>query len=147
MKKRIYTITLLVLSSFMVLQACTSKSSPKPIKYGQEQCTYCKMTISDPRFGSQLQTKKGRAYNFDDVQCMIAFVKESQVNKEDVAAFYLPDFVSNKLLPAENLYYLHSEGLKSPMRGDIAAFAKKEDLERTKQELGGTQLSWDELWK
>jgi len=140
------TIGFVVLSLFLGLQACTSTAGPKPIKYGKDQCVYCKMTVSDPRFGTQLQTKKGRVYNFDDVQCMIAFVKESQVKKEDVAAFYLPDFVSNELLPAENLYYLHSEGLKSPMRGDIAAFADKEALEKTKEELGGTQLSWNDLW-
>jgi len=105
------------------------------------------MTISDARFGTQLQTKKGRVYNFDDVQCMISFVKESNVKKQEVSAYYLPDYVSNKLLPAEQMLYLKSEELKSPMRGNIAAFEKTEDLEKTKAELGGTTLSWDDLWK
>ena len=79
------------------LQACQGNNEPKPIKYGSDQCAYCKMTVSDPRFGTQLLTKKGRAYNFDDVQCMVAFVKENQVKKEDVAVFFLPDYLTNKL--------------------------------------------------
>ncbi|WP_313189539.1 nitrous oxide reductase accessory protein NosL [Sphingobacterium sp.] len=144
-------IFLICLSSVLLimfgLQACQGNSEPKPIKYGSDQCAYCKMTISDARFGTQLQTKKGRVYNFDDVQCMISFVKESSVKKEEVAAYFLPDYSSNKLLPADKMFYLKSEELKSPMRGNIAAFEKTEDLEKTKAELGGTTLSWDDLWK
>lgn len=144
-------IFLICLSSVLLimlgLQACQGNSEPKPIKYGSDQCAYCKMTISDARFGTQLQTKKGRVYNFDDVQCMISFVKESNVKKEEVAAYFLPDYSSNKLLPADKMFYLKSEELKSPMRGNIAAFEKTEDLEKTKAELGGTTLSWEDLWK
>lgn len=129
------------------LQACQGDKGPQPIKYGTDQCAYCKMTVSDPRFGTQLQTKKGRVYNFDDAQCMIAFVKESKVKKEEVAAFYLPDYLSNKLMPAEKMYYLKSEELKSPMRGNIAAFSNAADLETTKAKVGGNTLTWDDLWK
>ncbi|WKK59517.1 nitrous oxide reductase accessory protein NosL [Sphingobacterium sp. BN32] len=144
-------ILLLCLSSVMLLmfglQACQGNNEPKPIKYGSDQCAYCKMTVSDPRFGTQLLTKKGRAYNFDDVQCMVAFVKENQVKKEDVAVFFLPDYSTNKLLPAEKMFYLKSEKLKSPMRGDIAAFSDSADLEKTKASVGGTTMTWDDLWK
>ncbi|MGV6945497.1 nitrous oxide reductase accessory protein NosL [Sphingobacterium kyonggiense] len=129
------------------LQACQSNNGPKPIKYGTDQCAYCKMTVSDARFGTQLQTKKGRVYNFDDVQCMIAFVKESKVKKDEVSAFYLPDYSSQKLMAAEKMFYLKSEELKSPMRGNIAAFSNAADLEKTKETVGGTTLTWDDLWK
>lgn len=143
-------IVWLSLCSLMLLmigfQACQGNNGPKPIKYGVDQCAYCKMTVSDPRFGTQLLTKKGRAYNFDDVQCMVAFVKESRVKKEDVAAFFLPDYISNKLMPAEKMFYLKSEKLKSPMRGDIAAFSSVEDLEKTKATVGGTNMKWEDLW-
>lgn len=128
-------------------QSCGSNNGPHPIKYGTDQCVYCKMTISDARFGTQLVTQKGRAYNFDDVQCMIAYVDEGSIAREDVAAFYLPDFKSNELMPAENMFYLKSEALKSPMRGDIAAFANKADMEATLNALGGTPLLWDDLWE
>lgn len=138
-------ISLLLLA--LSFQACQGNIGPKPIKYGTDQCAYCKMTVSDQRFGTQLQTKKRRTYNFDDVQCMISFVKESNVKKEEVAAFYLPDYLSNSLLPAEKLFYLKSDELKSPMRGNIAAFKSLEDLEKTKASLGGTILKWDDLWK
>lgn len=133
---------------FLGTQACSSSAGPKPIRYGQDQCAYCKMTVSDARFSTQLVTKKGRAYNFDDVQCMIAFVKEGTVKREDVAGFYLPDYSNdNRLLPAEKMFLLKSESLKSPMRGNIAAFGSQEDLEKAKAEHKGDLLTWDSLWK
>jgi len=146
-----FRIICICLSSLMLmmlgLQACQGNNGPKPIKYGTDQCAYCKMTVSDQRFGTQLQTKKGRVYNFDDVSCMVAFVKESKVKKEEVASYYLPDYTNNKLMPADKMFYLKSEELKSPMRGNVAAFGKKADLEKTKASLGGTILTWDDLWK
>lgn len=133
---------------FSGLQSCNGNQGPKPIRYGKDQCVYCKMTISDARFGTQLVTKKGRVHNFDDLSCMVAFVKKGQIKKEDIAAFYVPDYTNeNTLLPASELFYLKSEQLKSPMRGDIAAFSKKSDLESTQITHGGEIVRWEDLWK
>ncbi len=131
----------------LVTPACSGQG-PKPINYGHDQCGHCRMTVSDARFGCQLATTKGRAYNFDDVQCMVAFVKAGNVPREEVATYYLPDYSNaNELLPAERLLLLKSESLKSPMRGDVAAFATREDLEQVKEVHGGDVLTWEDLWK
>lgn len=128
-------------------QACGS-DGPKPINFGKDQCAHCRMTVSDARFASQLVTAKGRAYNFDDVQCMVAFVKGGGVAREEVAHYYLPDYTNeNKLLPADGLFLLKSESLKSPMRGDIAAFASEADLEKVREIHGGERMTWEDLWK
>lgn len=149
MMKNISDLCILVVGFLLALgsQACGS-DGPKPINYGKDQCAHCKMTVSDARFGCQLVTTKGRAYHFDDVQCMVAYVKEGPIANEDVATYYLPDYANgNKLLPAENLFLLRSESLRSPMRGDIAAFASKEDLEEIREIHGGEQLTWTAIWR
>lgn len=129
------------------VQACRS-DGPKPINFGKDQCAHCRMTVSDARFASQLVTNKGRAYNFDDIQCMVAFVKGGGVAREDVAHYYLADYINeNTLLPAEGTFLLKSESLKSPMRGDIAAFSSEEDLEKVHEIHGGERLTWENLWK
>lgn len=129
------------------VQACGS-SGPKPINFGSDQCAHCRMTISDARFGSQLVTTKGRAYLFDDVQCMVTFVKDGSIAADDVAKYYVPDYANdNKLLPAEGVVLLKSESLQSPMRGDVAAFANQEDLAEVREIHGGESLSWEDLWK
>lgn len=147
--KNVKFLSTLIIGLVLALgtQACGS-DGPKPIAYGKDQCAHCKMTVSDARFGSQLITTKGRAYHFDDVQCMVAYVKAGSVASEDVANYYLPDYSNdNKLLPAEGLFLLKSESLRSPMRGDIAAFASKDDLEKVREIHGGEQLTWADIWK
>ncbi len=144
---RLLGIVIFGLALALGVQACGS-DGPKPINFGKDQCAHCRMMVSDARFGSQLVTTKGRAYNFDDVQCMVAFVKGGSVDREDVANYYLPDYTNeNKLLSAEGLFFLKSESLKSPMRGDVAAFASEQDLEKVRKIHGGERLTWEDLWK
>lgn len=135
----------LVAASLLLFFSC-SQDGPQAIRYGQDQCIYCKMTISDARFGTQIVTKKGRAFNFDDIQCMIAFLKAGDVDQSDIQEIYVPDYVNdNQLLPVSEVLLLKSESLRSPMRGDIAAFRSKEDLEDARKIHGGEVLTWDDL--
>lgn len=141
---------LFLLFSLMVTLgfAACGNDGPQAIRYGQEQCVYCKMTISDARFGTQIVTNKGRAFNFDDVQCMIAFMKAGDVDQADIKEIYLPDYSNdNKLYPAKEMFLLRSEALKSPMRGDVAAFITEADLEEARKIYGGEVLKWDDLLK
>ena len=129
------------------MQGCSAEG-PQPIHYGKESCAHCRMTISDARFGSQLVTTKGRTYNFDDVQCLLSFVEEGGVARAEVAHCYLSDYADGgKLVPADSLLLLKSESLKSPMRGDIAAFLSVEALEEVREVHGGERMTWKDLWK
>lgn len=140
----LWTICLGLLAS----SACSTDIRPQTIAYGKEQGAYCRMTISDPRFAAQLISKKGRVYNFDDAHCLLAYIHEGNIAKEDIGAIYLADFYSEELKPAQELFYLKSESLNSPMQGNIAAFATREGIEKMISELAGqgSILRWEELW-
>lgn len=145
---RFFCVLMLGFVALLGAQSCGGNDGPKPISYGKDQCAYCRMSVSDPRFGCQLTTDKGRALNFDDVQCMVAHVKKENIAAQEVANYYLPDYFNdNKLLPIEGLYLLKSESLKSPMRGDVAAFASEADLEEAWQVHAGEVVTWTDLWK
>ncbi len=134
-----------VLGVILLFSSCNN-DGPQEIRYGQDQCVYCKMTISDARFGTQIVTKKGRALNFDDLQCMIAYIKEGSIQPDDISEIYLPDYQNNnKLIPASEALLLRSESLKSPMRGNIAAFSNNADLEEARKIHGGDVLTWKDL--
>jgi len=143
-----FLITMILIAGAMLgIQGCSAEG-PQPIHYGKESCAHCRMTISDARFGSQLVTTKGRTYNFDDVQCLLSFVEEGGVARSEVAHCYLSDYANGgKLLPADSLLLLKSESLKSPMRGDIAAFTSEAALEAVREVHGGEHLTWTDLWK
>src|SRR5690606_32241093 len=102
MKNNLRLLSAVIAAWMLVVsaQACGS-GGPKPINYGKDQCAHCRMTVSDARFGSQLVTKKGRAFHFDDVQCLVAYVEGGTVAGGEVAGYYLPDYAGeHRLLPA-----------------------------------------------
>ena len=62
-----YTFTF----SFFVLLACQVKQ--KKINYGTDHCEFCQMTIVDKQHAAQVVTKKGKAYSFDAIECMVHY--------------------------------------------------------------------------
>jgi copper chaperone NosL len=95
-------------------------SSPVPIKLNSDACDYCKMTISDGRFGTEIVTQKGRCYKFDDVHCMTLYYKENP--KLQAQYFFVHDFkLNNVLIDATTSSFVKNSSFKSPMGGNTAA--------------------------
>ncbi|MDX1911017.1 MAG: hypothetical protein SFV22_06010, partial [Saprospiraceae bacterium] len=63
-----------VLSGCLNMVACST--GPEPIRYGQDNCHACKMTLTDRRFGAEIVTKKGKVYKFDDLNCLMGHIGE-----------------------------------------------------------------------
>lgn len=123
--------TAIVASSFLFLMNCSSEI--EPINYGKEACHFCKMTIIDAKFGTEIITKKGKAYKFDDLHCLVNYMKENKINEADLAHIVVNDFKNEKsFLPVYEAYFVKSDKFKSPMRGDIAAFKSKNVAEKAK---------------
>lgn len=134
-----------MLALLLLLNACGNQQA-EPIKINRDACDYCKMTISNGHFGAELKTTKGRAYKFDDISCMIGYVKEN--SGEKVAKYYVHDYPgTNDLIDAETAYYLSSPELKSPMGGNIAAFQSREAAASYKEKYQAAETTWDELKK
>lgn len=122
---------------------CSGKSSP--IITGRDECSFCRMTISDRRFGAELVTRKGKPYKFDDLHCLQQFVRAQPVTAEQ-ASFYVTSYSGNHdLVPAGQALYLRSETINAPMGGHIAGFAGKEGLDSFQRTLNGTLIGWKEV--
>lgn len=126
----------------MSLSGCDA--GPEPMRYGQDECTGCKMTIADQRFGAEIITKKGRVLKFDDLCCMADYVKEGHITEGEIKQRVVADFNHpNLFLPVESALFLKNDELKSPMRADSAAFATEAELQSVKSRLGsGQQAKW-----
>ncbi len=129
---------LLILSSFLI--SCSVE--PRDIDYGQDHCTLCDMTVVDKTHGAEYVTKKGKAYTFDSVECLVR--KINQENNEEQLAFILVDDYNRPgvLINAKDAFYLISEKIKSPMGANLSAFASKEAAEKAKSQYGGKVYSW-----
>ena len=135
-------IVLLFSSLFMI--ACVS-NEPNPIKLNVDTCEFCKMTISNGKFGAELLTKKGRYYKFDDLSCMLLYAKEN--TNVQVQSFFVNDYAKdNTLIPAEQSFYLRGGDLNSPMRGNFAAFASDKDQGNFQKQLNAKTLTWEQVF-
>ena len=130
------------LAATCALTSCDAK--PEPMRYGLDECTGCKMTIADKRFGAEILTKKGRVIKFDDLGCMADYIKEGHIAEADIKQRVVCDFAHpTTFIPVEEALYLKNDALNSPMRSDSAAFSSQADLDQVKAQLGaGQQAKW-----
>lgn len=135
--------------SFMLLVTITScNTGPEPLKTGVDNCYFCKMTISDVRFGAELVTKKGKIYKFDDSKCIISYMQTKDVATDNIKNIYLTNYSgSHQLIDVNNAFLLKAEELRSPMGGNVAAFDNKDSLLTIQKRFSGNTVNWNDLIK
>lgn len=125
----------------LFMQSC--KVGPEPLSVGEDQCSFCKMKITEPQFGSEIVTTKGKVFKFDDIACAAEFLNKEKIPKENLFGVYVSNYASgNALLNVEECVFYKCEGFKSPMNGNIAAFADSAQMEKSVKGLIGEQISW-----
>ena len=138
----------LLIIGLLVLSLSGCSTNPQPIRIGQDNCEFCKMTISDNRFGGEIVTKKGKVYKFDDEHCIMAFLNSKKVAQQEFAGIYFTNFSSpHQLINAEHAHFLKSPSLKSPMNGNIAAFSHEDSLANILPKFYGNKISWEDMQK
>jgi copper chaperone NosL len=138
--KQVAVLTIL----FSFLASCNPAT--EPIVIGKDNCASCKMTFTDVRFGGEILTKKGRVYKFDDTHCLVSFLKSNQVDSNTIKEIYLVDFTgSHSLLPAASAKLLNSSALRTPMNGNIAAFASVDSFSACIKNYGGEEVKWNDI--
>ena len=135
---------LLLFMSSLVLISC--HSGPSPLILGKDHCEYCKMTISDIRFGAEIITKKGKTIKFDDPQCALFFLKTVPDRSAAVSEIYFTDFSDHHaLVPSAKAMFLKSQSLKAPMGGEFICFGNMDSLKSVMKVYPGSIVSWDQI--
>lgn len=141
-KKHAPIVTTLVVCC-LLFTSCKPQG-PQAVTINKDMCAHCKMTITNTHFATQLLTQKGRHYIFDDVVCMIDFVNENSEMEFD--QLYTADFSEPaSFVDVNNAKFFKSDSLRSPMGGNIAAFAIPDSLTKYMQKYGGTEISWPSI--
>lgn len=141
------TLGAVTLPTLASMVACAG-GGPRPIAYGREECAWCRMTVSDARFGAVLLTPTGRQEVFDSVECLAAATLALDAAEQSRAATrsWVTDWLHpGTLVPASVARYLRRDGPGSPMGKGLQAFGSLADAEREQQRSGGLTMSWDEV--
>lgn len=134
--------SLIILTLMLYIVAC--QSNPEPIVYGEDNCENCKMTISDPKYGAELITDKGKIFKFDSVECLADYSRK--IGSQSIASMWVTDLKTpESLINTKDAFYILSDNLRSPMGLNLSAFSKIEDLDNAISEFSGSKISWDEI--
>ncbi len=126
----------------LVLVSCSVE--PRPIDYGSDACSFCKMTIVDKQHATEIVTSKGKALKYDSIECMMRDLKNHK--QDEIALYLVTDFVRpGNWVDANKATYLISENIPSPMGANLSAFKKRDEAEKVWKEETGELLDWSEL--
>lgn len=124
--------------------ACTPV--PEPIEIGRDQCVYCKMIISDQRYGAELVTAKGKIYKYDSAECLAAAYLTKENGHKDIHSLWVVDFnQTQSFIDARAAVYLHSEKLHSPMSLNLTAFSSTASAEELLRRYSGEIMTWGQV--
>jgi len=132
----------LVLSAFFLISCHTE---PQPLVVGKDECYFCKMPVADIKFGGEIITAKGKLYKFDDLGCMINFLKRMTGDKKAEQMLGV-NYNNQKLIDVQKAVFLKNPNLHSPMNSGIAVFASRSEAEPMMKDSASEILTWQQLY-
>lgn len=128
------------------LSSCSSK--PVPFHIGTDECYTCKMGIADLKFGAEILTKKGKVYKFDDIGCMIRFLKSGSLDTKEIDQTVVVNFEKkDDFIEVDKAVLVASPLTRSPMGFNLAAFTSQAAASKYVEGTTGKILTWSELYK
>ncbi len=115
-----------------------SPSTPS-VAWDIDNCDYCRMTVSDRRFGAAAVTNGGRTLHFDSIECLAAWTEAQP--KPPRAIFIADASAPGTLLPVAALRFHRTAIGTSPMGKGFVAVAKTAGH----TDWDGPALTWDEV--
>jgi copper chaperone NosL len=129
----------------VAIAAACAPPGPQPIADSGRPCDYCRMTISDERFGGQLITRKGKAYAFDSIECLASFYLQ-QPATSDGSSVWVADFANpGHWIAAKNAVFGRSETNQSPMGLNLVSFDASADSTTLPSDVRGATMRWPEV--
>lgn len=104
------------------------------------------MAISQAGYAAQFLEKDGTPLKFDDIGCMIRFVRENN-RREAIAEFFVMDHNDKHWIGAKQGTYVKSEQTASPMASGLTAFRDPGQAQEYAAKNKGQVLQFDDLWK
>ena len=133
MKKLNYFLFITVLSG--VFTSCNTE--PEPIRYGEDACHFCKMTIVSQAHASRAVSTKGKQFKYDAIECMVNGINK---NKTEMALMQVSNYMeAGSMIDVGQASFVINDSINSPMGANLAAVKKN-------TAVGSDDLlTWEEL--
>ncbi|MBL0316037.1 MAG: nitrous oxide reductase accessory protein NosL [Flavobacteriales bacterium] len=135
--------TVLAIALMLMLPSCSPH--PEPIILGKDECAFCRMKVSDPRFAAEVVSTKGKVFKFDDISCAAQFIQKENLLAPEIFGVYFSDYTNpQSLLNADSCILFQCDELRSPMNGNVAALSSKEEVKQLPFAASGKITRWQE---
>ena len=136
-----FTSTMPILSMIGTMLLLSCSSGPAAIYIGRDACQFCKMTITDEKYGAVYLTNKGKSYKFDDIKCLQDFITSAELKKNAQDQIWLVNYQSpHQLIQLEQSFLLAGGSIKTPMNGNMAVFSSESDRTQMARPLGANSI-------
>ena len=91
-----------------------------------------------------MSQKKGKAFKYDAVECMLNDLKDKDQQK--IALFLVADYAApEKLIDAKQALFLISTSIQSPMGANLSTFATKAEADIFVKSETDSLFNWHEI--
>jgi copper chaperone NosL len=127
----------------LLASAACGTDEPRAVVLGEDQCNFCRMEITEPRFATQVIHTTGKIVMFDAVECLAGYVRGNDT--ASIKSVWVADAATDgDFVRAEDAGFLVDGALRGPM-GRAVAFASPAEAQRQRESLGGFTVSWAAL--
>lgn len=123
--------------------ACSAAQSPRDFVLGDDACGFCRMAITDARFGGEVRTAAGRLLTFDAVECLAGYVAEHR--GDSLSDIWVADYTTGKFTRASEAWFVLGGTVESPMGRELSSFAPSITREALRDRYRGEVLSWTQV--
>jgi len=136
-----------LLSGLLAVLASCSGGLPEPatLDTKNEQCSHCRMAVSDARFASQLVAPGEIPRFFDDLGCLNSYLKGDR-SLPPGALVYVADHRTKAWLRADAAVYTRVPGLATPMSSQLIAHADAVSRDADPDARGGSPVGIEEVF-
>lgn len=124
----------------LVLTLLACDRAPRPLVAGTDACDYCRMGVSDVRFGGEVQIKNGRIYTFDSIECLASFYLDA-ADRDDVRGVWVADYSTTRLVAVDSAMFIKASRVQSPMGRSLIALRRTASAAIVAQ-YGGSAVRW-----
>lgn len=131
-----------LLFALLATAGCAT-AEPRAVVVGEDQCNFCRMEITEPRFATQVIHTTGKIVMFDSVECLAGYVRGNEATS--IKSVWVADAATDgEFVRAEDAGFVVDGSLRGPM-GRAVAFASPADAAAQRESVGGFTVSWAAL--
>ena len=136
-------------TSITLVLAMACSGDPAPVIYGEDTCDYCRMEITDARFGGTVMMSRGRQHDFDSIECLAEFV--GALPGTETPEIWVNDYAHpGRRIAASDAVFARVDGIRSPMGRELLALETADDAAPLLRRAGAgaaaaTSLRWADV--